>query len=122
LAGSGAGLRQPVHADDLAGAAIAAAASPAAHDRAYDLPGGEILTYRQMAERVFVGLGRKPAILPVPEGLWALAFALARPLLPGATAQMGARMSEDLAFDGSEAGRDFGWNPRGFRPDFKSIS
>jgi hypothetical protein len=34
---------------------------------------------------------------------------------------MGARMSEDLAFDGAPAARDFGWTPRGFRPDFKSI-
>lgn len=121
LAGSGAGLRQPVHADDLAGAAIAAAGSPAARNKAYDLPGGETLTYRKMAERVFEGLGRKPAIVPVPERLWRLAFALARPLLPGATVQMGARMSEDLAFDCAPAAKDFGWNPRGFQPDFKSM-
>jgi nucleoside-diphosphate-sugar epimerase len=121
LAGAGAGLRQPVHADDLAAAAIAAAASAAAHNKAYDLPGGETLTYRRMAERVFEGLGRRPAIVSAPEALWKLAFALARPLLPGATAQMGARMSEDLAFDGAPAARDFGWNPRGFHPDFESM-
>jgi len=119
LAGKGDGLRQPVHADDLAGAAIAAAASPAARDKAYDLPGGETLTYRAMAERVFEGMGRKPAIVRAPAGLWQAAFAIMRPFLPGATAQMGARMSEDLTFDGSAAGRDFGWNPRPFRPDFK---
>jgi nucleoside-diphosphate-sugar epimerase len=121
LAGRGEGLRQPVHADDLAAAAIAAAMSPAAENRAYDLPGGETLTYRQMAERVFEGMGRRPAILPLPEGVWRLAFALARPFLPGATAQMGARMSEDLTFDGSAAAADFGWNPRPFRPDFKTL-
>jgi nucleoside-diphosphate-sugar epimerase len=119
LSGQGAGLRQPVHADDLAAAALAAAASTAAENRAYDLPGGETLTYRQMAERVFEGMGRKPAILSLPEPVWRLAFALARPLLPGATAQMGSRMSADLAFDGSAARADFGWNPRGFHPDFK---
>ena len=121
LAGSGQGLRQPVHADDLAAGAIAAAASPAAANRTYDLPGGETLTYRVMAERVFEGLGRRPAILPLPEGLWRLAFAMARPFLPGATAQMGARMSEDLTFDGSAAAADFGWNPRAFRPAFKTV-
>jgi nucleoside-diphosphate-sugar epimerase len=110
-----------VHADDLAGAAIAAAGRVAAHNKAYDLPGGETLTYRQMAERVFEGLGRRPAIVSAPEALWKLAFALARPLLPGATAQMGARMSEDLAFDGAPAARDFGWKPRGFHPDFKAM-
>jgi nucleoside-diphosphate-sugar epimerase len=121
LAGRGEGLRQPVHADDLAGAAIAAAASPAAENRAYDLPGGETLTYRAMAERVFEGMGRQPAILAVPPIVWRIAFTLARPLLPGATAQMGARMSEDLTFDGDAAARDFGWSPRAFRPDFRSL-
>jgi len=119
LAGSGKGLRQPVHADDLAAAVIAAARSLAAYDKAYDLPGGETLTYRQMAERVFAGMGRRPAIIAVPEPAWALAFALARPFLPGATAQMGARMSEDMTFDGGAARRDFGWNPRAFQPSFK---
>jgi nucleoside-diphosphate-sugar epimerase len=119
LAGRGEGLRQPVHADDLAAAAIAAALSPSAEGKAYDLPGGETLSYRAMAERVFEGLGRRPAILALPQGLWTLAFALARPLLPGATAQMGARMSADLTFDGGPAARDFGWSPRPFRPDFR---
>ncbi len=121
LSGDGGGLRQPVHADDLAAAAIAAAMAPAAENKAYDLPGGETLTYRQMAERVFEGLGRKPAILSLPEPVWRLAFALARPLLPGANAQMGSRMSEDLAFDGAAAAVDFGWTSRPFRPDFRSL-
>jgi nucleoside-diphosphate-sugar epimerase len=119
LHGQGQGLRQPVHAEDLAWGALAAAASPAARDKAYDLPGGEALTYRQMAERVFEGMGRRPLIAPAPEWLWRLAFWLARPWLPGATAQMGARMGEDLTFDGNEAHADFGWNPRLFHPDFK---
>ena len=122
LAGSGQGLRQPVHADDLAAGAIAAAASPAAENKAYDLPGGETLTYRAMAERVFEGLGRRPAVLPLPEAMWRLAFAVARPFLPGATAQMGARMSEDLTFDGSAAAADFAWSPRPFRPKFNPHS
>jgi nucleoside-diphosphate-sugar epimerase len=121
LYGRGEGLRQPVHAADLAQAALAAAASAAAHNRSYDLPGGETLTYRQMAERVFEGLGQRPLILPAPEALWRAAFFLARPLLPGATAQMGARMSEDLTFDGDAAKTDFDWNPRGFRPKFKTL-
>jgi nucleoside-diphosphate-sugar epimerase len=121
LAGGGQGRRQPVHADDLAQGAIAAAASPAARDRAYDLTGGEVLTYRQMAERVFEGMGRRPRIICPPQALWRLAFALARPLLPGANAQMGSRMSEDLVFDSSPAVRDFGWAPRPFRPDFRTM-
>ena len=113
LSGRGAGLRQPVHADDLA-----AARADGAVGRSYDLPGGETLSYREMARRLFVAQGRTPRILSVPPPLWRLALALAAPLLPGATAAMGDRMAEDLTFDPAPAARDFGWAPRGFHPKF----
>lgn len=118
LSGTGEGLRQPVHADDLAAGAIAAAAAPAAFDRAYALVGGETLAYRDMARRVFEGLGRRPLIVALPPWLFSLLLTLARPFFPGATAAMGARMSRDLVFDSSDAARDFGWSPRDFRPRF----
>jgi len=118
LAGRGQGLRQPVHADDLAAAVMAAASSPAAENRAYDLPGSETLTYRAMAERVFEGMHRTARIILVPAPLWTGAFSLAKPFLPGATAAMGARMSEDLIFDPEPAQRDFGWSSRSFHPRF----
>jgi uncharacterized protein YbjT (DUF2867 family) len=121
LAGRGEGLRQPVHADDLAAGTLAAAGSDAAHDRAYDLPGGETLAYRDMAARIFEALGQRPRLLAIPPPLWRLGLTLAAPLLPGATAAMGMRMAEDLTFDGASAARDFGWSPRAFRPDFKGI-
>lgn len=118
LAGEGGGLRQPVHAEDLAWAVVAAAATQAAKGRIYDLPGGETLTYRVMAERIFEGLGRPPRIVTVPEGLWRLGLRLTSPVLPGVTTAMGDRMSEDLVFDPEPAARDFGWAPRSFRPVF----
>jgi nucleoside-diphosphate-sugar epimerase len=121
LAGKGEGLRQPVHADDLAKGALAAAASAAARDRAYDLPGGETLSYRDMAGRIFEALGKPPRMVAVPPAMWKLGLALASPLLPGATAAMGARMAEDLTFDPEPAARDFGWSPRPFRPDFSGV-
>jgi nucleoside-diphosphate-sugar epimerase len=117
LAGRGEGLRQPVHGDDLATAAMAAAESPI-RSGAYDLPGGETLSYRHMAERVFEGMGRRPRLIPIPAPLWALGFWLASPWLPGTTAAMGARMSADLTFDAAPARRDLGWSPRAFHPDF----
>jgi hypothetical protein len=89
-----------------------------AHGRVYDLPGGETLTYRQMVERIFRGLNRAPRILSAPTPIWRLAFRLARGRLPGATAAMGERMNQDLAFDGGPAARDFGWAPRAFKPVF----
>ena len=118
LSGGARGLRQPVHADDLAAAALAAAAAPAAANKAYDLPGGETLSYRAMAGRLFEAQGLTPRILAVPPPLWRAALTLARPILPGATAAMGDRMAEDLTFDGAPAARDFGWSPRPFRPSF----
>ena len=121
LAGRGEGLRQPVHADDLAAAVLLAAASPAARDRAYELPGGETLTYRDMAARVFRALGKPPRLIAVPPLLWRVGLTIASPLLPGATAAMGLRMAADLTFDGAPAARDFGWASRPFAPDFRDV-
>lgn len=118
LAGRGEGLRQPVHADDLAWAAIAAAGAAATYEKTYDLPGGETLTYHEMVRRVFEGMGRAPRVLTVPPALWSVGLKLVSPVMPGATAAMGARMSEDLAFDARSAQTDFGWAPRTFRPRF----
>ena len=53
LVGGGTGLRQPVHAEDLAIGAIAAAGSPAAVNKIYCLPGGETISYREMIGRIF---------------------------------------------------------------------
>jgi uncharacterized protein YbjT (DUF2867 family) len=89
LSGGGEGLRQPVHAQDLAVGALRAAGSPAAENKAYDLVGGETLPYRLMAARIFEGLGRRPAVLTLPPTLFALLLKLASPFLPGATAAMG---------------------------------
>ncbi len=118
LAGNAQGKRQPVHADDLASGAIAAAVSPAATNRAYEVPGGETLTYRAMAERIFEGAGRRPRIIPIPLGVWRLGLLVASLWMPGVTTEMGSRMSEDLVFDAVPAERDFQWRPRGFQPRF----
>jgi nucleoside-diphosphate-sugar epimerase len=122
LAGDGRGLRQPVHADDLAEGAIAAATRPQTFRGAYDVPGGETLSYREMARRLFEAQGLRPRILPVPLFAWRLGLAAARPFLPGATAAMGERMAADLTFDGEPAARDFGWSPRPFHPTFPPLT
>jgi nucleoside-diphosphate-sugar epimerase len=118
LAGGGGGRRQPVHADDLAAAGIAALARPGAAGRSYDLPGGETLTYREMVARIFEGLGRRPRIVSMPPALWSLGLKVAGGRLPGVNAAMGERMSADLVFDPGPAVRDLGWAPRPFHPRF----
>ena len=118
LVGGGPGLRQPVHAEDLAIGAIAAAASPAAINKIYSLPGGETISYREMIGRIFDGLRLPRRMIPVPPALWRIAFALAHPLFPGANVAMGIRMMKDMTFDATPATQDFGWNPRPFHPKF----
>ena len=118
LVGGAPGLRQPVHAEDLAIGAIAAAASPAAANKFYSLPGAETLTYREMIGRVFDALRLPRRCVWVPPLLWRAGFALAKPLFPGANVAMGIRMMKDMTFDSAPAVRDFGWNPRAFNPVF----
>ena len=118
LAGDGAGKRQPVHAEDLAIGAMAAAASTDAESHAYNLPGGETLSYREMSERIFQSLGLRPRIVSVPPYIWRLALNVASPFLSGVTSAMGSRMAEDLTFDPAPAAKDFRWRPRAFRPVF----
>jgi nucleoside-diphosphate-sugar epimerase len=120
LMGSGAGLRQPVHAEDLAAGAIQAAASAAAVNKTYALPGGETISYREMAGRIFDALGKPRRIISAPPIVWRAAFALAKPFFPNANAAMGSRMAMGMVFAGASAVSDFGWNPRKFRPMFNA--
>jgi nucleoside-diphosphate-sugar epimerase len=102
LAGPGRGLRQPVHADDLAAAALAAAANDVGG--AWNLGGGETLTYRQMIERIFAALAIRPRFLRLP--------LLAR--FPGAIGAVAQRMEQDLDFDDGAAWPRLGLAPRRF--------
>jgi nucleoside-diphosphate-sugar epimerase len=122
LVGGGPGLRQPVHAEDLALGAIAAAGSAAAVNKFYSLPGPETVTYREMIGRVFDGLGQQRRFLSVPAWLWRVAFLAINPLYPGANVAMGIRMMKDMTFDSAPAARDFGWRPRVFKPTFDTVS
>jgi nucleoside-diphosphate-sugar epimerase len=120
LAGAGSGLRQPVHAEDLAIGALAAAGSPAAINKIYATPGKDTISYREMIGRIFDGLDKPRRVVAVPPLLWRAAFALARPFVANANVAMGNRMAKDMIFDATPAIQDFGWNPREFRPRFKT--
>lgn len=116
LPGKAVGLRQPVHADDLAAACVSCLNHPPTFNKAYNLSGGETMSYRQMVERIFMSLGKPSRFVPVPLGLFRLAIRIAS-LLPGKrglTGEMVTRMNADLAFDHADATRDFGFAPRNF--------
>lgn len=115
IAGAGRGLRQPVHADDLAAACLLALDATATQGRTYDLGGGTVLTYRAMTESVCRAAGGA-RVIGVPPALLRAAFRAAS-LLPGygqVTAAMVDRMEQDLSVDHAAAMRDFGYAPRGF--------
>lgn len=119
LYGSASGCRQPVHAEDLAIGAIAAAKSPKAVRNTYFTTGTETIAYHEMVGRIFDGLSRPRRLLYLPPPIWKSALALARPFFPGVTPVMGERMLKDMAFDSSSAINDFGWSARKFEPQFR---
>jgi len=112
------GMRQPVHADDVAKAAVAALFTPASDGLSTPVCGGSTLAYRQMVERIFEALGRPCRILELPAGLLAAIAFLAviagqgRVLRP----QMVRRLALDLIFDDGPARAALGHAPRRFRP------
>lgn len=114
--GEAKGLRQPIHAEDVAGACLAALQGSDVRSRSYNISGGETLTYRAMVARIFAALGRRPCLLAVPLWAFRLAVSVLRclPRYRHWSAAMAERMNQDLVFDHSEAARDFGFKPRTF--------
>lgn len=104
LGGPGKGLRQPVHADDLAATAVRLVDDSANLNRRFNLGGGETLTYRAMIERIFRVLELPPRFLRLP--------LLSR--LPGRIGAVARRMEQDLDFDQGDSWPRLGLSPRIF--------
>ena len=118
LVGAGSGLRQPVHADDLAAACLTVIGNEKTFDQAYDLIGGETLNYKEMVKRLFVALNKKPRFISFPLSLFrvAMKFASWIPAYSHITPDMADRMNQPLCFDSEKAISDFGYKKRGFSP------
>ena len=108
------GRRQPVHADDVALAALQAVCSPTSENKSYNISGGEVLSYRAMLERIFTTLKMKVKIRETTA--LPLLFNLAGLLLVRShvNSEMAHRMNDDLVFFHDDATRDFGYLPRAF--------
>lgn len=109
---AGRGLRQPVHAEDLALAMLAALDQPAAAGQVLSIGGGERLPAREMFARVRRSLPR--ATLPLPLPGWLLR--LARRSVPRLRGPL-ARLESDLIADNDALERLLGVRPRSFEPD-----
>jgi nucleoside-diphosphate-sugar epimerase len=116
LFAGGRGLRQPIHAFDVAKVCAAAVANASPANQAYDISGAATLTYRDMVVEVFRGMGRRPRLVPVP--LWSAKAALLllrlHPRYQHWSVAMIERMGQDLVFDHAQAARDFAFQPKGF--------
>lgn len=109
---AGRGLRQPVHADDIAQAVMAALDCAAASGRILPIGGGERLPAGEMFARVRSSLPQ--ATVPVPLPAWLLQMArFALPPLRGPL----SRLDSDLIADNGELQRLLGIRPRPFRPE-----
>ena len=116
--GRATGLRQPVHADDLAAAAVVALRQTQEIQGVFALCGGDTLSYDDMVERLFVALDRPVKLLRLPQWLFVM---LARGYQVfntgvGINAEMVKRQCTDLVFDDSEARRLLDYKPRPFAP------
>ncbi|MDM8569938.1 NAD-dependent epimerase/dehydratase family protein [Thiotrichales bacterium HSG1] len=116
IVGQGIGLRQPVHADDLATACIQAASSPKTANKTYNLTGGQTLCYRDMVITIFKFLGKKPHIISVPLPLFTTMLRCITwlPKYSHLSTAMVNRINQDLCFDSTAAQHDFGYQPRKF--------
>lgn len=121
--GEARGLRQPVHAQDVASCCITALSTNTAINRCYNISGGETISYREMVCRVFGTLGRKPRLMTFPLWLFRLAVLLSGIFSPFRhwSAAMAERMNRDIIFDHEDARRDLGFSPRPFRPGIEDI-
>jgi nucleoside-diphosphate-sugar epimerase len=109
---AGSGLRQPVHADDIAAAVVAALDHPASAGRILPLGGGERITAGEMFSRVRRSLSTPTLPVPIPATL----LRLGRRLSPRLRGPL-TRLEADLIADNSELQRLLGVAPRAFRPD-----
>src|SRR5262249_48347153 len=106
------GLRQPVHADDIARAVVACITTGAASARVLEIGGGERLPYHAMFRRVHASLAQPTLPLPLPG--WALRGLAA--VLPRRRGPV-SRLHQDLVADNGPLQALLGIHPRPFRPE-----
>lgn len=118
LAGQATGLRQPVHADDLAMLAVNALLTTEPVNLDSPASGGGTLSYRKMAELIFNALDKPVRILSLPPRLMAVLVRLLGwlPQFRGVNTQMVRRQNSDLVFDDSALRERLDYQPRPFRP------
>lgn len=116
ILGKANGRRQPVHVADVAQACIQALGSEAAANKAYNISGGEVLTYKEMVRRVFIAMHKPVRFISIPSLVFSIALSGLHliPRYKNWNGEMVRRMNQDMVFDHDDASRDFAFNPRPF--------
>lgn len=112
---NGCGLRQPVHVEDLANSVLSLLHNgKKSYNKAYDLSGGETLSYYSMVERIFEVLDRHPIIIGtrfLPILMYIGGKLVGSKIVHR---EVALNMQKDFTFSHKDATKDFGYNPRGF--------
>lgn len=118
LAGRATGLRQPVHADDLAEVAVRALLTDPPLTLDSPACGGSTISYLHMVELIFDSLNKPRRIFRIPPGiLIPLTGLLAKlPAFHGLNREMVRRQNTDLVFDDTALKQALDYNPRPFQP------
>ena len=114
----GNGLRQPVHADDLARLVMDCLMRGHKASGTWLLGGGETLSYPAMLRRIASASGRSLRLVRLPGLLMKLILRIVH--ATGHMQDIGSVMLDrqglDLVVDDIPAREQLGWNPRPFRP------
>ena len=122
--GKAMGLRQPVHSDDLASAAITALLSRDTLPDMMYLAGGETLSYSEMVRRIFIALGKPVRLIRLPQWIFVMLIGFVNKVRSGSgvNAEMVRRQQLDLVFDDHPAREFLNYKPRPFEPDSADFS
>ena len=122
--GRAAGLRQPVHADDLAAAAVTAILSEDDLPRVMRLTGGDTLSYSAMVSKIFNAVGKPVRLLHLPQWLFTLLADIVSIVKPdgGINSEMVRRQRLDLVFEDRQAREFLNYDPRPFAPVAQDFS
>lgn len=116
IPGHGRETFQPLHVDDLARAVTAAVGEPARDGSVYELGGPEVVTYREIVDRVMRATGKRRLKLDVPVPLISALTAVTDrvlPVFPVSHDQIRSLGRPNVAGEGSFE-RAFGVAPRPF--------
>ena len=118
LVADGRGMRQPIHAGDVAQAVMQVVGTYDLPKKVYEIAGADQLSFKDMVQRVAVANELGTTFIPVPLSLARAGLKVLSPLPRFRGIPVGAlnRMAEDLIVDNGAANQDFRFAPSGFVP------